>query len=78
MGRPSAATDLELVLAASGLARRHGLQFWDALILRASARGGAGLLLSEEMQDGAELDGVRSLNPFAPANREWLDTLLPR
>ena len=71
-------TDPELVLAASGLARRHGLQFWDALILRASARGGAGLLLSEDMQDGAELDGVRLLNPFAPANRDRLDALLQR
>ena len=74
----SVGTDLELVLAASGLVRRHGLQFWDALILKASARGGAALLLSEDMQDGAELDGVRLLNPFNPANRGTLDSLLPR
>ncbi|MFO1050441.1 MAG: PIN domain-containing protein [Geminicoccaceae bacterium] len=70
------ATDLELMIAASGLVQRHGLQFWDALILKASARGGASLLLSEDMQDGAELDGIRLLNPFEPANRDRLEVLL--
>ena len=71
------ATDLDLVLAASGLVQRHGLQFWDALIMKASVRGGATMLLSEDMQDGAELDGIRLLNPFAPANWRKLDAQLP-
>lgn len=71
------ATDLDLVFGASGLAQRHQRQLWDTLTLKASARDGAALLLSEGMQDGAELDGIRLLNPFNPANRPRLDGLLP-
>jgi len=71
-------TDQELLVAASSLVVRHRLQFWDAVILKASARGGADLLLSEDMQDGALLDGVQIVNPLAMANRATLDRLLPR
>jgi predicted nucleic acid-binding protein len=71
-------TDQELLVAASSLVVRHRLQFWDAVILKASARGGADLLLSEDMQDGALLDGVQIVNPLDMANRATLDRLLPR
>ena len=71
-------TDYTLLIAAGELVARHNLQFWDAVILQASARGGARLLLSEDMQDGRDLAGVRIINPFRSANAAELDRLLPR
>ena len=70
-------TDFELLMAGQDLMSRHRLQLWDAVILKAAARGGAKLLLSEDMQDGARLDNMLILNPFNAANNTRLDTLLP-
>lgn len=44
--------------------QRYGLSFWDALILDTVRRAGCTVLLTADMQDGAEIDGVRILNPF--------------
>ena len=40
--------------------------------------GGAGAewLLTEDLQDGAPINGVRLLNPFLPENATVLDLLL--
>jgi len=38
--------------------------FWDALILEAALRGGADSLLTEELQHGRVIDGIRVENPF--------------
>ncbi|MEZ5863194.1 MAG: PIN domain-containing protein [Geminicoccaceae bacterium] len=70
-------TDRHLMAEAARLAERHRLQFWDALILLASARAGATHLLSEDLQDGTVIANVRVVNPFAAANRQLLDRLLP-
>ena len=48
-------------LAWSGKAR---LQYWDALLLATLREAGCTVLLSEDMQHGADYDGVRVLNPF--------------
>lgn len=71
------ATDGALVSQAADIMERRGLQLWDALICAASLRGGASVLLSEDMQDGADIDGLRVLNPFAPANRSRLQAFVP-
>ena len=52
------------VLAGIDMARERQLSFWDALILVAARRSGATLLLTEDLQHGAEIDGVRIENPF--------------
>lgn len=70
-------TDFELLMAGQELMSRHRLQLWDAVILKAAARAGAKLLLSEDMQDGIRLDNMLVLNPFNAANNARLDTLLP-
>jgi predicted nucleic acid-binding protein len=54
----------ELVLGAIDLCRLHGLSFWDALVVRSASAAGCGRLLSEDMQDGQTIDGVRIENPF--------------
>ena len=70
-------TDPDLLLAAHDLSICHQVPFWDAVILKAAARGGATLCLTEDLQDGATLDGVKIVNPFDPANTAELDRLLP-
>lgn len=59
------------ILNASGLHERHKLSFWDALVLQAAIVAGADRLLTEDLQDGLEVQGVRVQNPFlAGASRE--------
>ena len=55
------------LVAASALAmvRDHQFQVWDAVIWSASREAGATLFLSEDLQDGLALDGMRVVNPFA-------------
>lgn len=43
----------------------HKLSFYDALIVEAAARAVCTELLSESMQAGAIISGVRIVNPFA-------------
>jgi predicted nucleic acid-binding protein len=45
----------------------HGLSFWDALIWAAAAENGAGIIFTEDFQDGREIEGVRFVNPFSPS-----------
>lgn len=55
----------DLILSAIDLHRLHRLSFWDALILRAARAGGCSVVLSEDLNDGQDYDGVRVENPFA-------------
>jgi predicted nucleic acid-binding protein len=55
-------------LEAAQLSDKHDLQYFDALIITVAARAGATMLLSEDMQDGLEVDGLRVVNPFAKGN----------
>jgi predicted nucleic acid-binding protein len=57
-------TDATLVDAAIDLARRHRLALWDAAIVAAAKRAGCDELLTEDLSDGATIDGVRIRNPF--------------
>ncbi|HEY6336926.1 MAG TPA: PIN domain-containing protein [Candidatus Sulfotelmatobacter sp.] len=59
-----ASLDVTDILAAIDLHRLHGFSFWDALVLRAAKQTGCSVLLSEDMQDAREIDGVRIVNPF--------------
>jgi predicted nucleic acid-binding protein len=55
-------------LQAVRLAGEFNLQYFDALIIVVSARAGATMLLSEDMQDGLEVEGLRVVNPFLVGN----------
>lgn len=44
--------------------QRFGLSFWDALIVAAAHIARCDILLSEDLQDGMDLDGVRIVDPF--------------
>ncbi len=65
-----------VITKAAELARAHRLQFWDCVICAASAQAGAKVLLTEDMQDGRVIDGMRLINPFAAPNVETIDALL--
>lgn len=52
------------VLAAIDMHRLHQLSIWDTLILRAAKQSGCGVLLTEDLQHGQVIDGVRIVNPF--------------
>jgi predicted nucleic acid-binding protein len=70
-------TDSDLVLSAAQLTRRHRMQFWDAIICAAAMKGGAEVLLTEDLQDGSLIEGLRVLNPFALENRAELQRIFP-
>ncbi|OGQ11213.1 MAG: hypothetical protein A2138_02570 [Deltaproteobacteria bacterium RBG_16_71_12] len=61
---PTVAIDAALVLAAIATSRQHRLSLWDALVLRSACAGGCARLLSEDLQHGFQLEGVRVENPF--------------
>jgi predicted nucleic acid-binding protein len=60
-----AAADVADILAAVDLHRLHGFSFWDALILRSAKQAGCSILLTEDLQNMREVDGIRIVNPFA-------------
>jgi predicted nucleic acid-binding protein len=61
-GLPLVQVDPSLILAA--IARSRGFSFWDALIVEAALTAGAGCLLTEDLQHGQEIEGLRVENPF--------------
>ena len=61
---------------ASELARAHRMQLWDGVVCAASVEAGAKILLTEDMQDGRTIDGLRLINPFAAANAEAVEAVL--
>jgi predicted nucleic acid-binding protein len=52
------------VLAAVDLHRLRHLSYWDALIVHTAKQAGCLVVLSEDMQHGQVIDGVRIVNPF--------------
>ncbi len=61
---PLVQTDPTLILTASQLEEEHSIAFWDALIVEAARRSGAARLVTEDLQDGRVIGGVRIENPF--------------
>jgi predicted nucleic acid-binding protein len=59
-----AVTDVTDILAAIDLHFLHGFSFWDALVMRSAMQAGCSVLLTEDMQETREIDGVRIVNPF--------------
>jgi predicted nucleic acid-binding protein len=51
--------------AALGLAREHGVAFYDALIIASAIEAGCDTLYSEDMQHGRTIGDVTIRNPFS-------------
>ena len=56
--------DAEAIEAGWSVEDRFGLSCWDALIVATAKIAGCEYLLTEDLQHGAELDGLRVVNPF--------------
>lgn len=63
----SASAGAVRVALAAAAARR--LSYWDALLVATAAEGGCAAVLSEDMADGAVIEGIRVVNPFGPGGR---------
>lgn len=61
---PVVQVDVALILTASQLEERHRLSFWDALVVEAARVAGAARLVTEDLQHGRRIGGVRIENPF--------------
>jgi len=61
---PVVQVDVSLILTASQLEERHKLSFWDALVVETARVGGATRLVTEDLQHGRRIGGVRIENPF--------------
>jgi predicted nucleic acid-binding protein len=63
-----------IVLEAARGARDHSLAYYDAQIWAAAKLHQIPAIFSEDFNSGASLEGVRFVNPFAPAFRldDWV------
>jgi predicted nucleic acid-binding protein len=52
------------ILAAIDFHRLHRISYWDALVLHCARKAGCRVVLTEDMQHGQMIDGVRIVNPF--------------
>ena len=52
------------VVVAIDVAARAGISFWDALVVVAARQSGADVLLTEDLNHGQVIEGVRIENPF--------------
>ena len=56
------------VVRASEISEIWQISFWDGLILAAADEAGASELLSEDMNHGQLVAGIRIVNPFVPTD----------
>ncbi|MGB3682996.1 MAG: PIN domain-containing protein [Rubrobacteraceae bacterium] len=56
--------EVGMILSAIVRSREYMLSFWDALIVESALRGGADRLLTEDLQHGQVIEGLRIENPF--------------
>jgi predicted nucleic acid-binding protein len=52
------------MLAAFETRERYGISYWDAAIVEAARAARCDVLLSDDLGDGQDYDGVRVENPF--------------
>ncbi|MBN1831488.1 MAG: PIN domain-containing protein [Deltaproteobacteria bacterium] len=56
----------ESIIEAINISQKFNYSFWDSMIIEAAIAGGAGVLLSEDLQDGQIINDVNIMNPFRP------------
>ena len=62
---PVQETTTALVEAALRTRQRFGISYWDAAIIEGARALGCLVVLTEDLNDGQDFDGVRAANPFA-------------
>ncbi len=56
--------DGDSILDAIEIHFQHRYSFWDSMIIESAMKGGASLLLSEDLPDGQVINGIKIKNPF--------------
>jgi predicted nucleic acid-binding protein len=56
--------DAGILEGAWAVQNRHRLSFWDSLIVSAAQASGCEYLLTEDLQDEQDLDGLEVIDPF--------------
>ena len=74
---PVQVADISDLSAALEAARAHRMAFWDAMLWASAQRAGVRHMLTEDLQDGLALQGVRFINPFKRENDRLIDEVLP-
>lgn len=64
---PVQVTSVELMRAALATRSRFGVSYWDAAILEAARALGCSVVLSEDLDDATDYDGIRVEDPFRHA-----------
>ncbi|HET8785064.1 MAG TPA: PIN domain-containing protein [Candidatus Limnocylindrales bacterium] len=62
---PVVLVDPTVILGATRVEEDHQLSFWDALVVEAARVAGASTVLTEDLQHGRVIEGIRIENPFA-------------
>jgi predicted nucleic acid-binding protein len=72
--------DADVLVDAREIEQRHRLSWWDSLIVAAARTQGCVLLLTEDLQDGANYSGLSVRNPFTlgVADERSAYTTLPK
>jgi predicted nucleic acid-binding protein len=73
---PILPTPRDLLFDAFDRAARFNLQFWDAVIATVCLSQGVSHLVSEDLQDGLLVEGLKVVNPFNPRNEVLVRELL--
>lgn len=60
--------NLSIVRASLTLRARHGFSYWDCAIIEAARAVGCNIVLSEDLSDGQDIDGIRVVNPFGTSS----------
>lgn len=68
-------TDLFILQRAWAVQERYRISWWDSLIVAAAQASACRVLLTEDLQDAQNFDGVRIVNPFASPERRPLEIL---
>ncbi len=61
---PVLAMTVEVMRAALATRQRFGISYWDASILEAGRALGCAVVLSEDLDDATDYDGIRVEDPF--------------
>ncbi len=56
--------DGAIILHASEIEENYRLSFWDGLIVAAAYSKNAAIILTEDLNDGQNIEGIRIQNPF--------------
>ena len=57
-----------VILHAVEIEENHHLSFWDALIVAAAYSKNAGILFTEDLNDGQQIEGITIQNPLTSKN----------